>query len=35
MEATMEHVKGQEHSQSQTVHWRIFIFSVILVLNGL
>jgi hypothetical protein len=35
MEATMEHVKGQEHSQLQTVHWRIFIFSAILALKGL
>jgi hypothetical protein len=35
IEATMEHLKGQEHSQSQTVHWRIFIFSAILALTGL
>jgi hypothetical protein len=35
MEATMEHVKGQEHSQSQTVHWRIFIIAAILSLTGL
>ncbi len=35
MEATMEHLKGQEHSQSQTVHWRIFIFLTILALMGL
>jgi hypothetical protein len=35
MEATMEHVKGQEHSQSQTVHWRIFIIAAILGLTGL
>jgi hypothetical protein len=31
----MEHVKGQEHSQSQTVHWRILIISAILALTGL
>jgi hypothetical protein len=35
MEATMEHVKGQEHSQSQTVHWRIFIIAAILAWTGL
>ena len=35
MEATMEHVKGQEHSPLQTVHWRIFIFSAIMALTGL
>jgi len=35
MEATMEHVKGQEHSQSQTVHWRIFKIAAILALTGL
>jgi len=31
----MESVQGQEHSQLQTVHWRIFIFSAILALTGL
>jgi hypothetical protein len=31
----MENVQGQEHSQLQTVHWRIFIFSAILALTGL
>jgi hypothetical protein len=31
----MEHVKGQEHSQSQKMHWRIFIFSAIFALTGL
>jgi len=31
----MEHVKGQEQSHSQTVHWRIFIFFVILALTDL
>jgi hypothetical protein len=30
----MEHVKGQEHSQSQKMHWRIFIFSAIFALTG-
>ena len=35
MQATMEQVKDQEHSQSQTVRWRIFIFSAILALTGL
>ena len=31
MEATIENIKGQERSQSQTVDWHIFVFSVILV----
>lgn len=31
----MEHIKGQEQSHSQTVHWRIFIFPAILALTGL
>ncbi|NNL78492.1 MAG: DUF4124 domain-containing protein [Desulfobacterales bacterium] len=31
----MEQVKDHKHSQSQTVHWRIFIFSTVLALTGL
>jgi hypothetical protein len=35
MEATMDHVRSRESSQSQTLHWCIFIIAAILALTGL